>query len=82
MFIIYLIYFWLFLVSSADSDSRYSESSDDKPTKKGRGGRATFTREQSGALADIFQRNPMPSPEEMDDIVDIVGHPRKVIQVS
>ncbi|XP_060602392.1 LIM/homeobox protein Awh-like [Ruditapes philippinarum] len=66
-------------VSSVDSDYRGSET--DERGLSGKRPRTTFTQVQTKLLQDNFRRNPNPSPEEMERIADMTGHPRKTVMI-
>jgi len=73
-----------------DSESRGSESSEEKQTGNGSSGgsgsgkrqRTSFTAGQVATLQEEFRRNPNPSPEDLERIADLTGHTRKVVMVS
>ena len=72
-----------FSVSSVDSESRGSESSEEKPgTGNGKRQRTSFTPAQIQTLQEEFRRSSNPTPEDMERIADLTGHPRKVVMVT
>lgn len=65
-----------------ESESRGSESSEEKPGNgNGKRQRTSFTPAQIQTLQEEFRRSSNPSPEDMERIADLTGHPRKVVMV-
>lgn len=66
-------------VSSVDSDCRGSET--EEKTTTGKRARTTFTQAQTKILQEHFRKNQNPSPEDMERIADLTGHPRKTVMI-